>query len=111
MGAFLVRSMTLPCSSKIDVSWLFRILEQGADGIEVVGCPKDKCRLLRGSVRAEKRVIYAQSLLEEAGLNPNRLGFSNTLPTSIDGLMDLARARCKAVEPLGPNPMKKGQSK
>lgn len=103
-----VRTAMLPCSSKVEVPHLLKILEQGADAVELVACPQDVCRFLVGSLRAEKRVDRAKELLEQIRMGGQRLGLSRRVRLSAQGLLALAQARGAAVRPLGPNPMKKG---
>jgi F420-non-reducing hydrogenase iron-sulfur subunit len=103
-----VRPTMMPCSSKVEVSHLLRILEQGADGVELVACPEEKCRFLVGSLKAEKRIQYASRLLDEIRMGGERLGFSRKENLSAERLLSLAEARAEAVRPLGPNPMKQG---
>ena len=110
-SAFAVRCVMMPCSSKVEAHHILKILEEGADGVEVVGCPADKCMLLVGSSRAEKRVNYAAGLLDEIGMGGERVGMSRGQGLSARGLMALAKARADAVVALGPNPMKKGDSR
>ena len=107
-SGFAVRCVMMPCSSKVQAHHILRILEEGADGVEVVGCPAGKCRLLVGSSRAEKRVNYAARLLDEIGMAGERVGMSRGQGLSVQELMVPAKARADAVVALGPNPMKKG---
>ncbi len=104
-----VRAIMMPCSSKIEVSYILKLLESGADAVEVVACPEKSCKYLVGSLRAEKRIEYIRSLLEKIGYAPERVGISRRLSQSPDKLLDLARARANAVRPLDTNPMKKGE--
>jgi coenzyme F420-reducing hydrogenase delta subunit len=104
-----VRATMMPCSSKVEVPHLLRILEQGVDGVELVACPEDKCRFLVGSLKAEKRVERARGLLERIRMGGQRLGLSRNEQLSAEALLELAEARAGAVKPLGPNPMKKGE--
>jgi coenzyme F420-reducing hydrogenase delta subunit len=101
---FSVKPVVLVCSSKVEVSHIMRILERGADGVEVVACPADQCRLLVGSRRADKRVEYARELLTEIGVGLERVGISRETNLSGDDLMGLAEKRADAVRPLGPHP-------
>lgn len=107
-SGFSVRSVMVPCSSKIEVPHVLQILEEGVDGVEVVACPEDKCRFLVGSLRAEKRIKYIRRLLDEINIGAERLGISHGPGLTAKRLMALAAGRAKAVKALGPNPMKKG---
>lgn len=111
MRGLTVRPTMLPCSSKVDVPHLLKILQHGADAVELVACPQDRCRFLVGSLKAEKRVDRASGLLEEIGMGGQRLGLSRRAKLSAQDLLALATARAEAVRPLGPNPMKKGETK
>jgi F420-non-reducing hydrogenase iron-sulfur subunit len=109
MRGLTVRPVMMPCSSKVEVPHLLKILEEGVDGVELVACPEDKCRFLVGSLKAEKRIQYASRLLEEIRMGGQRLGLSRKEKLSAEELLGLAEARARAVRPLGPNPMKKGE--
>ncbi|MDH4239670.1 MAG: hydrogenase iron-sulfur subunit [Phycisphaerae bacterium] len=104
-----IRAIMMPCSSKIEVSYILKLLESGADAVEVVACPEKSCKYLVGSLRAERRIEYVRGLLEKIGYAPERVGISRKLSQSPVQLMDLARARADAVRSFGINPMKKGE--
>jgi coenzyme F420-reducing hydrogenase delta subunit len=102
-----MRPMMMPCSSKVEVPHLLKILEQGADGVELVVCPEGACRFLVGNLKAQKRVRYAGALLDQVELGGQRLGLSHGISLSAEELVAFVRARAEAVMPLGPNPMKR----
>lgn len=104
-----VRAIMMPCSSKIEVSYILKILESGADAVEVVACPEKSCKYLVGSFRAEKRIEYIRGLLEKIGYAPERVGISRKLSQSPEQLINLAKSRADSVRPFGVNPMKKGE--
>jgi len=68
-----VKTIGLPCSGKVDVPYLIKAFETGADGVALVTCPKDECRHFEGSARAHKRAEAVESLLEEIGLPAGRI--------------------------------------
>ncbi len=92
-----VRAIMLPCSSKVEVPYILRLLESGADAVEVVACPEKACKFLIGSHRAEKRIDYVRSLLEKIGSNPQSVGISRKMNQTPDKLIELAKARIEAL--------------
>lgn len=92
-----IEPVLLPCSSKAQVSELLKILDNGADAVHVVACPETACRQLVGSRRAEKRIGYARSLLEQIDISGERLGITRRTGLSADELIDAARTRARAL--------------
>ena len=73
VGGDTVKTIGLPCSGKVDVPYLLKALETGADGVVIVACKKKECRHFEGSPRAHKRAEAVESLLEEIGLGARRM--------------------------------------
>lgn len=68
-----IRIIRLPCSGRADVNLILQAFVDGADGVIVAGCEIGSCHFIEGNKRAVKRVAYAKRLIEEAGINPDRL--------------------------------------
>ena len=68
-----IRKVALPCSGKLEVSFLLKALENGADAVALFGCPEGECHYLVGSMRAKNRVQYARRILREIGLEEERI--------------------------------------
>lgn len=105
-SGFSARPVAMPCSSKIEVPYILRILEQGADAVEVVACPDGACRFLVGSLRTDKRIEYIRGLLDQINIGADRVGISRGPGLSTEELLALAGKRAEAVRSMGPNPMK-----
>ena len=43
-----IKTISLPCSGKVDVPYLIKAFETGADGVAIVTCPKNECRRATG---------------------------------------------------------------
>jgi F420-non-reducing hydrogenase iron-sulfur subunit len=69
----VIKTISLPCSGKVDVPYLIKAFETGADGVVIVTCPKNECRHFEGNLRAHKRAEAVESLLEEIGLPAGRM--------------------------------------
>ena len=59
----------LPCSGKVDLLYLIKAFETGADGAVLLTCKEGECRYLEGNLRARKRADSVNELLEEIGIN------------------------------------------
>ena len=68
-----IRKVALPCSGKLETSFLLKALENGAHGVALFGCPEGECHYLVGSTRAKNRVGYARRILKEIGLEEDRV--------------------------------------
>jgi coenzyme F420-reducing hydrogenase delta subunit len=68
-----LKVIPLPCSGKVDILYLTKAFETGADGVAVVTCKEGECQYLEGNLRARKRVEAVDSLLEETGLGKGRM--------------------------------------
>ena len=68
-----IRKVALPCSGKLEVSFLLKALENGADAVAILGCPEGECHYLVGSTRAKNRVRYARRILGDIGLEEERV--------------------------------------
>jgi F420-non-reducing hydrogenase iron-sulfur subunit len=65
--------VSLPCSGKLDILYLIKAFELGADGVAVMMCKEGECQYLEGNLRARKRVALVEELLEETGLGGGRV--------------------------------------
>ena len=84
-----IKFFPLPCSGRIEALHLMRALEAGADKVFLVTCPIGACRYQEGNLRARKRLEFAQKLIEEIGLEPDRLELVHAAslgPTSVDAI-------------------------
>jgi F420-non-reducing hydrogenase iron-sulfur subunit len=68
-----LKTIPLPCSGKIDIPYLTKTFETGADGVAVVICPESECRFLEGDLRARKRAEAVDALLDETGMGKGRV--------------------------------------
>ena len=68
-----LKVIPLPCSGKVDILYLTKAFELGADGVAVVTCKEGECHYLEGNLRAKKRAEAVEALLEETGLGKGRM--------------------------------------
>jgi len=101
----------VPCSGKIQLPHLLRLLEAGGDGVIVFACPPEACRTLEGSSRMQRRIEYARELLEQAGVAAGRLALVRGKEMNAAEALKQVDEFTAAVLKLGPNPLKGAGSK
>jgi coenzyme F420-reducing hydrogenase delta subunit len=82
-----IKTIGLPCSGKVDVPYLIKAFETGADGVVIVTCPKNECRHFEGNLRAHKRAEAVESLLEEIGLPAGRMAVFECGPSNVSQIL------------------------
>lgn len=78
----------MPCSGRVDPLHVIEAFHEGADGILILTCPEDLCRLEDGSRHTHRRVEGLKSVLEEVGINPERLQIMEATPRIIGSFSD-----------------------
>jgi len=80
-------------------------LEAGADGAFVLACTEGDCHNETGNVKAQKRVDYVKKLLEDLGLEPERVGIYYLNSSQGPGLKNIAKEILDKIKELGPSPL------
>ena len=65
----------VPCAGKVDIDYILNAFVEGADGVMVMACHTGNCKSEKGNTFAGWRVEDAQRMLEEIGLEKERLSF------------------------------------
>jgi coenzyme F420-reducing hydrogenase delta subunit len=73
MGAKDITMVSLPCSGKVNLLYLLKAFEKGADGVILVTCGGGDCKFIEGNLRAKKRSEAVEALLEEIGFGKDRM--------------------------------------
>ena len=100
-----IKVIELPCSGKLDVLYVLRAFEDGADGVMVAGWLEGDCHYLEGNLNARRRVEYVQKLLEDIGLEGRRIKMIN-ISSAMGGQFAASTAEMVAeIHQIGPNPL------
>jgi F420-non-reducing hydrogenase iron-sulfur subunit len=101
-----VKIVQVPCTGKVDVLYLLKSFQAGADGVYVAGCMEGDCHYLTGNLRARKRVEYAKKILDEIGIGGDRLEMVNMSAGQGPRFVEIAKEMNERIKGLGPNPLK-----
>lgn len=102
-----VRIVRLMCTGKVDTLHLLKAFEDGADAVFVAGCEEGSCHFIEGNLRAKRRVQHAKKLLQEIGIEPERLEMFNLGASDAQLFAAACNEMTERAKRLGPNPLKK----
>jgi len=100
-----VRVVKLLCTGKVDVLYLLKAFEAGADAVMVSGCEIGDCHFLEGNLRAKERVAHAKTLLDEVGLGADRLEMFHIGASDAPKWAEAVTMMTRRARELGPNPL------
>jgi F420-non-reducing hydrogenase iron-sulfur subunit len=100
-----VRIIRTPCTGRLEVEYYLKALENGADGVLIAGCLEGGCHFIDGNLYAKKRVNAIRVLLEECGIEKERLRMVNISAAMAVNLVDIIHDLVNEIKQLGPNPM------
>jgi len=96
----------VPCSSKVDITYILRAFESGADGVFLAGCLKGGCHFVEGNFKAEQRVLFTKGLLDAVGIEPERLDMFFMSASMAPTLVETMNLMIDRIRKLGPLPRK-----
>ncbi len=101
-----VKIVRVPCSGKVDAIHIMKAFEKGADGVYVAGCLEGDCHFKNGNMKVSRRVNYIKKLLDEIGINGDRLEMVMMSAGMGDYFAKKATEITDKIRSLGPNPTK-----
>jgi F420-non-reducing hydrogenase iron-sulfur subunit len=100
-----VRIIRTPCTGRLEQEYYMRAIENGADGILVAGCLEGGCHFIDGNLFAKKRVNAIRNMLEECGIEKERLRMVNVSAAGAVNLVKHIFELVDEIKKLGPNPI------
>lgn len=101
-----VRIIRTPCTGRLEVEYYLKAIEKGADGVLIAGCLEGGCHFINGNLFAKRRVNAIRDMLEECGIEKERLRMVNVSAASAPILVKVIFEMVDTIKELGPNPVK-----
>ena len=101
-----VRLIRLPCTGKMDITYILHAFELGADGVVVSGCLPDQCHYVEGNYKSVRRVKMAQEILKSIGFEADRLDDQHFISAAMaDEFIKVVKAFTEKIKKMGPSPV------
>lgn len=97
-----IRVIRVPCSGRINPSFILASLQHGADGVLVCGCHPGDCHYLTGNYSARRKFALLKGLLEHVGLEEGRVQFCWVSAAEGSRFADVVTNVTETIRALGP---------
>jgi F420-non-reducing hydrogenase iron-sulfur subunit len=101
-----VRAIRVMCTGGVDPIYVIKALLEGADGVLIGGCHPGDCHYQSGNLKARRRVAILNSILEQLGLDPDRVWLRWISASEGKRFADTIEEMVQALKEKGPNPMR-----
>lgn len=98
-----IKIVQVPCTGRIDLIHILRALEDGADGVMVAGCLEGECHFLTGNLKAKKRILAVRDILEQIGIEPERVAMFNLSSAMGQRFAEIATEMAEKIAKIGPS--------
>jgi len=101
-----VRAIRMMCTGGVDPIYVIKSLLEGADGVLIGGCHPGDCHYQSGNLKARRRVAILSSILEELGLDPDRVWLRWISASEGKLFADTIKEMVQVLKEKGPNPLR-----
>jgi F420-non-reducing hydrogenase iron-sulfur subunit len=86
-----MRPIRVMCTARVEPQFVLKALREGADGVLIAGCHPGECHYVVGNMRAIRRHVLLQQMLQQFGIEKERVQLvwaaaseSNVLAEAVD---------------------------
>jgi F420-non-reducing hydrogenase iron-sulfur subunit len=101
-----VKIVRVPCTGKVDIKHILQAFQKGADGVYVAGCLEGDCHFKNGNIKAARRVARAKKLLNEIGIEEERVEMITMSAGMGERFAQTATDITEKIRNMGPSPVK-----
>ncbi|MDQ7794299.1 MAG: hydrogenase iron-sulfur subunit [bacterium] len=98
-----IRLIRVPCSGRVNPSFVLRAFQRGADGVLVAGCHPGDCHYTSGNLFTRRRYSLVKRFLEYLGMEPERFRVEWISAAEGHRFAQVVREMTADLRRLGPN--------
>lgn len=90
------------CTGRVDPTFIMKSFRAGADGVMISGCHPGECHYQGGNIKCLRRVVLLKKLLEQFGIEKERLRLIWASAAEGEKIASEANAMTEIIRNLGP---------
>ena len=98
-----VKIIRVPCSCRVNPTFILRAFQRGADGVIICGCHPGDCHYTTGNYYTRRRMTLLFSMLDYLGIERARTRVEWVSAAEGQKFAETMRSFVKDVTALGPN--------
>ena len=102
-----IRIIRVMCSGRVTPAFVLKALAVGANGVLIAGCHPGDCHYIAGNYKTKRRVGFTKRLLEQFGVEPERLRLEWISASEGMKFAEVVRDFTDKIKELGPNPLER----
>ncbi len=100
-----VKLIKVPCSGRVEPSFVYEALARGADGVFVGGCHFGDCHYKDGNYKTDRRMRTVRDTLDLLGFEPGRFRWEWISGSEGRKFAEVMTEYTRELQKLGPNPL------
>lgn len=100
-----IKLIKVPCSGRVEPSFVYEALSRGADGVFVGGCHFGDCHYKDGNYKTDRRMKTVRELLNLFGFEPGRFRWDWISGAEGRKFAEVMTEYTEELQQLGPNPL------
>ncbi|MHA1122612.1 MAG: hydrogenase iron-sulfur subunit [Candidatus Heimdallarchaeota archaeon] len=101
-----VISIETPCSGRVDPTYIFDSLVEGADGVIIAGCHPGECHYIVGNYKTMKRMFLVKELAGQLGIEKERIRLEWISASEAKKFVTVMSEFIEKLKLLPPNPLR-----
>ena len=97
-----VKVIRVPCSTRVEPSFVVKAFQSGADGVLILGCHPGDCHYVEGNYKTMRRIPLLKKMLAQFGIEDERVRLDWVSASEGEKYAALINDMTEKIRALGP---------
>ncbi len=97
-----VKIIRVPCSTRVEPTFVLKAFQSGADGVLVLGCHPGDCHYIEGNYKTMRRIPLLKKMLTQFGVEDERLRLDWVSASEGEKYAKVVNEMTETIRALGP---------